>query len=82
MAFLINCPNCGERGVDEFRIGGEVTQRPEPNSSSDVWSSYFYDRSNLAGEQKEWWYHRLGCRKWMVAERDTTTNKVISTSWP
>jgi sarcosine oxidase delta subunit len=36
----------------------------------------------LAGEQKEWWYHRLGCRKWMVAERDTITNKVISTYWP
>ena len=24
MSFLLNCPNCGERSVQEFRFGGEV----------------------------------------------------------
>ena len=34
---------------------------------------------NINGLQKEWWYHRDGCGKWFVAERDTTSNEVNST---
>jgi heterotetrameric sarcosine oxidase delta subunit len=82
MAFLLACPNCGERDVHEFRFGGELIARPEPDASSEVWSSYFYNRRNVAGEQREWWYHALGCRKWFVALRDTVTNEVRDTSWP
>jgi predicted RNase H-like HicB family nuclease len=26
MAFLVNCPNCGDRNVYEFRFGGCVSQ--------------------------------------------------------
>jgi sarcosine oxidase delta subunit len=29
--------------------------------------------------QREWWYHRIGCGLWFVAERDTRTNEVLST---
>ncbi len=30
----------------------------------------------VAGVQREWWFHRSGCRAWFVAERDTRTNEV------
>jgi sarcosine oxidase delta subunit len=32
--------------------------------------------------QREWWYHRLGCEAWFLAERDTTTNDVVRTEVP
>ena len=82
MAFLVACPNCGERNVYEFRFGGEVTTRPPPDASGDEWSDYFYARRNIAGVQREWWYHKLGCRKWFLADRDTVTNEVSQTAWP
>ena len=65
MAFLLACPNCGERSVYEFRFGGEVTPRPEPDASREKWTAYFYTRRNVAGDQREWWYHSFGCRKWV-----------------
>ena len=82
MAFLLACPNCGQRNVHEFRFGGEVMPRPSPDASSEEWARYFYDRRNVAGVQREWWYHKFGCRKWFVALRDTVTNEVQQTSWP
>lgn len=82
MAFLIRCPNCGERSVYEFRFGGEVRQRPSPNSSKEDWIDYVYFRRNESGVQKEWWYHRLGCRRWFIATRDTQKNQVLETFWP
>ena len=82
MAFLLACPNCGERDVYEFRFGGEVSTRPAPDASSDEWAGYFYDRHNVAGVQREWWYHKLGCRKWLIALRDTVSNEVQQNSWP
>ena len=39
-------------------------------------NAYNYFRRNVAGVQREWWYHRSGCRAWFLAERDTTTNEV------
>jgi heterotetrameric sarcosine oxidase delta subunit len=82
LAFLLNCPNCGERSVEEFRFGGELKVRPEPNSSRDTWTDYIYFRGNVAGDQSEWWYHSFGCRKWMVALRNTVTNEVKDVSFP
>jgi sarcosine oxidase delta subunit len=32
--------------------------------------------------QREWWFHRSGCRAWFIAERDTTTNEVFFTARP
>lgn len=29
VAFLLGCPNCGQRSVYEFRFRREVTARPE-----------------------------------------------------
>jgi sarcosine oxidase delta subunit len=32
--------------------------------------------------QREWWYHRAGCREWLQAVRNTVTNEVIETLIP
>ena len=81
MSFLIACPNCGSRGAYEFRFGGEYRRRPTPDAVEDEWNEYVYNRTNINGVQKEWWYHRDGCGKWFLAERDTTTNLVSATYW-
>ena len=67
MSFLLNCPNCGPRDVSEFRYGGQVA----PANGG----------GNLPGPQRERWYHRLGCRRWLSAERDVRTNEVVRTGW-
>jgi sarcosine oxidase subunit delta len=67
MSFILTCPNCGPRPADEFRYGGEVLRAP--------------GGSNLPGPQRERWYHRLGCHRWLVAERDVRTNEVLHTGW-
>jgi heterotetrameric sarcosine oxidase delta subunit len=82
MSFLINCPHCGNRSVYEFRFGGEVKTRPQSGASEEEWCSYTYTKANESGVQKEWWYHRSGCRQWLQARRNTTTNEVFETSFP
>ena len=82
MSFLIPCPHCGSRDVNEFRFGGEKTTRP-PNPDAlnyAEWAHYIYDRKNVAGTQPEWWYHRGGCRQWFLSERSTLTN-IIEKTW-
>ena len=82
MAFLLKCPNCGGRSVYEFRFGGEILTRPEQEDPFGNWVRYAYLRKNVAGNQREWWYHKFGCRKWFFALRDTITNQVHETWWP
>jgi sarcosine oxidase delta subunit len=65
MSFLLTCPNCGPREVYEFRYGGQVRDAA----------------TNLPGPQREHWFHRLGCRRWFLAERDVRTNEVLATRW-
>ena len=77
MSFLVPCPNCGPRAVDEFVCAGEVTRRPEGAPSLRELASYVYFRRNVAGVQREWWFHRFGCETWFQAERDTRTNTVV-----
>lgn len=81
MSFLIACPLCGQRDVAEFRYGGEVQTRPAPDSDVATWSSYLYARRNVAGEERAWWFHRAGCRRWFQAERDTRNNDVHRVDW-
>ena len=76
MSFLMRCPNCGARSVYEFRFGGEYRIRPQASAPDNEWLNYVYNRTNINGLQKEWWYHRDGCGEWFVAERDTTSNLV------
>jgi sarcosine oxidase delta subunit len=67
MSFLLPCPNCGPRDATEFRYGGQLLAVPVG--------------SNLPGVQRERWYHRHGCRRWLTAERDVRTNEVLRTGW-
>jgi heterotetrameric sarcosine oxidase delta subunit len=82
VSFLLTCPNCGTREVTDFGYGGEVTVRPTSRPDRRELNTYNYFRRNVAGVQREWWFHRSGCRAWFVAERDTTTNEVKSTALP
>jgi heterotetrameric sarcosine oxidase delta subunit len=59
-----------------------VTSRPTSSPTLRELTSYIYFRKNVAGVQREWWYHRFGCELWFVAERDTRTNDVVSSSLP
>ena len=82
MAFLLGCPNCGERSAYDFSFGGAVLDRPAPDDPEETWTHYTYYRRNPAGVQREWWYHRYGCRRWLMVDRDTVTNRVARTFWP
>ena len=68
MSFVLRCPNCGSRDVTEFRYGGQILA---PNSAN----------GNLPEVQTERWYHRYGCRRWLIARRDVRTNEVKQTGW-
>ena len=82
MSFLLPCPNCGPRDVNEFAYAGEVTRRPASAPTLRELTEYVYFRDNVAGVQREWWYHRFGCELWFLAERDTRTNEVLRTELP
>jgi heterotetrameric sarcosine oxidase delta subunit len=68
--------------VAEFRFGGEYHARPAGDVAAEQWAEHLYMRRNLDGPQEEWWFHRLGCRCWFLAQRDTRENRVLSTRWP
>jgi sarcosine oxidase delta subunit len=72
MSFLLTCPNCGPREVYEFRYGGEIAPAGPDGLPAGA---------NLPGRQRERWYHRFGCRRWLAAERDVRTNEVLRTCW-
>lgn len=82
MSFLLTCPNCGVREVTDFGFGGETTSRPASRPGRRELNYYNYFRRNVAGVQREWWFHRSGCRAWFIAERDTRTNEVHFTALP
>jgi sarcosine oxidase subunit delta len=82
MSFLLSCPHCGPRPVDEFGFYGEVTTRPTGRPSLRALTDYLYFRDNVAGVQREWWTHRDGCGEWFLAERDTRTNEVVGVTLP
>jgi heterotetrameric sarcosine oxidase delta subunit len=82
VSFLLTCPNCGPRDVNEFRYAGEVTRRPAATPSPRELAEYVHFRDNVAGIQREWWYHQFGCELWFLAERDTRTNEVLRTEPP
>jgi len=82
MSFLLPCPNCGPRDVNEFSYAGEITKRPKQSPTLRELTSYVYFRENVAGVQREWWYHRFGCEIWFQAERDTRTNEILRVEIP
>jgi heterotetrameric sarcosine oxidase delta subunit len=82
VSFLLTCPHCGPREVPDFSFGGEVTPRPTSRPTLAELGAYNYFRRNVAGVQREWWFHRSGCGAWFLAERDTRTNEVLDISLP
>lgn len=82
MGFILRCPNCGERDVYEFRFGGEFSKRPLVSAGEREWTRYTYMKKNTADVEKEWWFHRLGCREWFLALRDTRDNTLVRTFLP
>jgi sarcosine oxidase subunit delta len=68
--------------VTDFSFGGEVNPRPSTTPSQRELGAYNYFRENVAGVQREWWFHRSGCGEWFLAERDTRTNHVLLTELP
>ena len=74
----IPCPCCGERDYTEFRYGGDAS-KPRPahdNADLKVWHDYVFVFDNPKGYHREYWQHVLGCRQWLVLERNTATNEV------
>jgi heterotetrameric sarcosine oxidase delta subunit len=71
------CPNCGERGVVEFRYG-EIPTVPEgvtDPAARDLDRAFM--RTNTEGIVTERWFHEAGCRRWMTVRRDTRTDQVL-----
>jgi heterotetrameric sarcosine oxidase delta subunit len=76
VSFVLVCPHCGPREVTDFAFGGEVREAaPETGDRRELFA-HAYFRRNVAGPQREWWFHRSGCRAWFQAERDTRDNTV------
>lgn len=73
---VIVCPHCGARNSNEFSFSGELHPRPEPDVDPVSWRRYLYMRRNVAGWQEEQWFHVSGCRRFLIVERDTTTNEI------
>jgi len=76
----ILCPWCGERDHDEFRYGGDASvHRPAHRETSiEAWYAYVYVRANPRGPHREYWQHLMGCRQWLLVERDTATHEILS----
>ena len=74
---LISCPHCGPRNSSEFTYQGEGSARPDVDGvTASEWRTYLYVRDNTAGQVSEEWFHTAGCRRFLVVERDTTTNDI------
>jgi methylglutamate dehydrogenase subunit B len=74
----IPCPLCGERDYTEFRYGGDASKRRPLEATTDLkaWHDYLFLFDNPKGTHREFWQHVVGCRQWLVVERDTATNRV------
>lgn len=72
----ITCPVCGERDYTEFRYGGDAGKPRPPLGNEDqrAWHDYVFVFDNPLGPLREFWQHVLGCRQWLVLERNTATN--------
>jgi len=80
----IKCPYCGERDTEEFGyLGAAGPKRPEAGGAGAdaAFYAYVYLRDNPAGALSELWYHRAGCRKWLIVERDTRTHEIKSVAF-
>lgn len=77
---IIYCPDCGARDYTEFRYGGDANRaRPAHGTgSASEWHDHVFVFDNPKGPHREYWQHVLGCREWLVVERNTASNTVIA----
>lgn len=73
----IPCPYCGDRDSQEFVYRGDAS--PRRPDGEDGFYEYVYERDNVAGLMREYWYHSQGCRNWLVVTRDTRTHDITAT---
>ena len=79
----IECPCCGPRDSGEFAYLGDASKvRPEGlDAQPEAMIEYVYLRDNPAGALRELWYHTLGCRSWLVVDRDTRTHAIAKVAF-
>jgi heterotetrameric sarcosine oxidase delta subunit len=72
----LDCPVCGLRDETEFVYGGDATKVRPPLGESEpsVWLDFVFLRDNPRGIHREYWHHALGCRQWIIQERNTLTH--------
>ncbi len=76
---IVPCPNCGPRNRSDLVYKGESVSRPDPTTTDiAAWRDYLYLRANPAGEVRETWYCRAGCRQYFSVVRHTVTNEFVS----
>ncbi|MCG8419760.1 MAG: sarcosine oxidase subunit delta [Proteobacteria bacterium] len=74
MSFLLTCPNCGRREVEEFSFRGQYRPRPAHVESFEVRANYVFFETDHEGKRLERWYHSSGCRRWFLVERDNNAD--------
>jgi methylglutamate dehydrogenase subunit B len=74
----INCPACGLRDYTEFRYGGDASKPRPAHDAREMrtWYEYVFVFENPKGPHREYWQHVMGCRQWLVLERNTATNEI------
>jgi len=78
---LIECPWCGPREQVEFTYSGDAKpRRPQPAAGEQAFFEYVYLRDNPRGPHRELWHHTGGCRRFLVATRDTLTHAISATA--
>ena len=75
--FHIRCPNCGPRPASEFGYGGEVRPAADPALTEREEIERLWLRRNVAGPQRERWFHTAGCRRYLTLTRDTRDNAIL-----
>ena len=54
-----------------------LAARPDPATvTPERWRAYLYLRANARGWVTESWYHRMGCRRFIIVQRHTETSEV------
>lgn len=77
MSLRITCPHCGVRPLEEY-LYGDVPVVPDDVIGDDARDlDRAFMRSNTEGVVKERWFHAMGCRRWLWADRDTRTDQLL-----
>ncbi|MEL7348285.1 MAG: sarcosine oxidase subunit delta [Pseudomonadota bacterium] len=73
----IDCPFCGPRDMDEFTyIGNADVAWPPLDAPQEAWCEAVFFHDNPRGMVRELWQHTLGCRSFLIIERDTLTHEI------